>query len=514
MNCPKCGRLWDVSNKITSSTYVCPYCGDAVDSLGQSKKDLREIILRIKSDYGEDIIDDAYRLNALLMDYAPEMAKERKLVINAIKEGVLDQLKRGIDEEEDSEVVTRRCVAFLVAEMWVTEMAAQYAVDTISYALGLDLSFSDVNDSLSDNGDSGRQLIKGDTQVGTVMGEGSFQGYDSIGYKAFASNNQLEELVIPDNIKVIYPKAFIDCVSLRTVKLGRNIQIIGKAAFDGCINIEQLIIDNNQNYTASKGMLIDKNNRRLIRSVNSSETEIFIANGVKTVCKKAFEQSKVETINVPGTVEAIEEDAFYLTLRLKEIRVDPKNKLFRSVDGVLHTRDGKTLLRYPQGKGDAAYYLEDSVTVIGRKAFSCSATLSSITFAGGLKEIGENAFEYCLRMENLMLPRSVVSIGERAFQYCENLISIMLPQGIIRIGDCAFMGCRLLKTVSIPRSVTEIGNMAFAGCTSLSKVVIQDNVKYIGDKAFGDCPEIEISIKGNDYVETYCRMHGIRSSKF
>ena len=121
--------------------------------------------------------------------------------------------------------------------------------------------------------------------------------------------------------------------------------------------------------------------------------------------------------------------------------MEQSNTSFSSIDGVLHSRDGNALLRYPQGKKDVAYYLEDSVSIIGRKAFSCSTILSSITFAGGLKEIGENAFEYCIGIENLMLPRSVEIIGERAFQYCEKLSSVMLPQGIIRIGDCAFQDC-------------------------------------------------------------------------
>lgn len=513
MKCPKCGRLWDVSNKVTSSTYVCPYCGDTVDSYGPSQKNLGEILLKIKSDYGEKVIDDTPKLNALLMDYAPEMAKERKLVINALKEGVLPQLRRWLDEEEDVEIVARRCVAFLVAEMWVSETAARYVVNAISYAFGVKVISSDNQDITADSSSAKKQLIKGDAQFGAVVKEGDLQEYESIGYKAFASNKQLEEIDIPDNIKIIYPKAFLNCSSLRMVKLSQNVQVIGKAAFDGCVSIELFRVDNNPNYTVSKGLLIDKNEKKLIRSVNSCEKEFPILNGIKTICKKAFERSKVERISIPRSVETIEEDAFYLTLNLERVEVDHSNKTFKSFDGVLHTRDGKSLLRYPQGKKDVAYYLEDSVTVICRKAFSYATVLSSITFAGGLKEIGENAFEYCIGIENLMLPRSVEVIGERAFQYCEKLASVMFPQGIIRIGDCAFLGCKLLKTVSIPRSVTEIGNMAFFGCKSLTKVVIQDNVKFIGDKAFSDCPEIEISIKGNDYVETYCRMHGIKKSK-
>ena len=513
MKCPKCGRLWDVSNKITSSTYVCPYCGDTVDSYGQSKKNLGEILLGIKADYGDDIIDDISRLNALLMDYAPEMSKERKLVINALKEGVLSQLRRGLDDDEDPEIVIRRCVSFLVTEMWVTETAARYAIDAISCTLGVKTTTT-INEEIGDGNNSrSRQLIKGGFQFGSIVRQDSLKEYESIGYKAFASNKELEEIEIPESIKMIYPKAFLDCSSLKRVLLGRNVSKIGRAAFDGCTSIELFKADNNPVFTVSNGLLIEKSEKRLLRSVNTDVAEISIVNGVKTVCKKAFERSSVERVRIPGTVDTIEEDAFYLTLKLERLDVDKSNASYKSIDGVLHSRDGNSLLRYPQGKKDVAYYLEDSVSIIGRKAFSCSTVLSSITFDSGLKEIGENAFEYCVGIENLMLPRSVETIGERAFQYCEKLSSVMLPQGIIRIGDCAFQNCKLLKTVSIPRSVTEIGNMAFFGCKSLSKVVIQDNVRFIGDKAFGDCPEIEVSVKGNEYVETYCKTHGIKCSK-
>ncbi|MCR5204152.1 MAG: leucine-rich repeat protein [Lachnospiraceae bacterium] len=512
MKCPKCGRLWDVSNKITSSTYVCPYCGDAVDSYGQSKKNLGEILLGIKSDYGDEVIDDISRLNALLMDYAPEMSKERKLVINALKEGVLTQLRRGFDDDEAPEFVIRRCVSFLVTEMWVTETAARYAVDAISCVLGVKTT-TITEEIREDNNSGSKQLIKGDFQFGSIVRSDDLKEYESIGYKAFASNKELEEIEIPENIRMIYPKAFVGCSALKRVLLGRSISRIGRAAFDGCTSIELFKADNNPVFTVSNGLLIEKSEKRLLRSVNTNVAEISIVNGVKIVCKKAFERSVVERVRIPGSVDAIEEDAFYLTLKLERLDVDKSNTSYRSIDGVLHSRDGKVLLRYPQGKKDVAYYLEDSVSIIGRKAFSCSTILSSITFASGLKEIGENAFEYCVGIENLMFPRSVETIGERAFQYCEKLSSIMLPQGIIRIGDCAFQNCKLLKTVSIPRSVMEIGNMAFWGCKSLSKVVVQDNVRFIGDKAFGDCPEIEVSVKGNEYVETYCKTHGIKCSK-
>ena len=258
--------------------------------------------------------------------------------------------------------------------------------------------------------------------------------------------------------------------------------------------------------------MIDKNKKTLVRSFNNKDTSVSITNGIKKICKKAFEKSLNECIRIPGTVAEIEEDAFSFTMKLKEINVEASNQKFRSYDGVLHSVDGKELIRYPQGKTDISYYLEDDVIRIGRKAFSYAINLSSITFDRNLKEIGTNAFEYCTGLENLMLPRGVELIGERAFQYCSKLGSVMLPQGIKRIGDCAFLGCELLKTISVPKSVTEIGNMAFAGCKALSKVIIQENVSFIGDRAFSDCPNIEVAFN-NEYVSTYCKTHGIKCSR-
>lgn len=512
MKCPKCGRPWDVSNKITSSTYVCPYCGENVDSYGQSKKNLGEIICGIKQDFGDKIIEDTARLNALLMDYAPDMIKERKLIINALKEGVLVQLRRGIEEEKEAlEIVARRCSTLLVSEMWITESAAQYAVSVIIQAMGYEApTISKPAEEKHEEHNHKSQLIKGESAFGSVIQESNLKAYSSIGYKAFASNKQLTEVFVPKNIKRIYPKAFLDCTELKKVSLTHGTELIGRGVFDGCIHLGIINIGDNPRYTATNGQFIDKSNKVLIRHFGMSDKVLSIVKGVRCVQRKAFERSQIEQIDVPSTVEIIEEDAFYMTMKLQKIEVDGTNTKYRSYDGVLHSRDGRELIRYPQGKLDIAYYLEDNVIKIRKKAFSCATTLSSITFAGSLQEICENAFEYCIGIENIMLPRSVEVIGERAFQYCEKMMSVMLPQGIIRIGDCAFLGCSLLRTVSVPRSVKEIGNMAFSGCQALSKVVIQDNVTFIGDKAFSGCPNIEVSVKGNDYVSTYCKIHGIK----
>ena len=137
-------------------------------------------------------------------------------------------------------------------------------------------------------------------------------------------------------------------------------------------------------------------------------------------------------------------------MNLERFVVDGKNQFFKSIDGVLHDRSGKKIIRYPQGMTEISYYLEDSVEEIGYQAFSCSKNLQAITFTSTLKEIGNKAFEFCNNLENLILPGSVEVIGERAFQYCGKLRSVMLSRSIIVIGDCAFYNCLALDTISVP----------------------------------------------------------------
>ena len=509
MNCPTCGKQWDLSNMVTSSTFVCPFCGENIDGSGKIKDNLGTILIRIRDDYGDDIMDDTSRLNALLMDYAPEMTKERKLLINALKEGFLIHIKRYIEENGNLQYVTQKSVSFLVSEMWITEIAAKYIVDVIIKYLGQgSLPVADTQIQQYGKTES-KQLTKGIVTFGETINKKDLLEYTSIGYKAFASNSQIKEVDIPDNIRFIYPKAFYNCSSLRQVSIGKGVESIGYGVFDGCNQLSSILVEENSKYRSFDGMLIDKATQKLIRCSNNENTSVLIGNEVKAISKKAFEGLSFEHIRISGTVETIEEDAFFMTMNLREISVDSTNACFRSVDGVLHTRDGKELLRYPQGKKDQSYYLEDEVVKIDKKAFSCAVKLSDITFNAHIKEMGANAFEYCLSLERVLLPRNVEVIGERAFQYCQKLMSVMLPQGIVSIGDCAFLGCELLQTISIPKSVQEIGNMAFSGCKGLRKIVIQDGVKHIGVSAFDECPNVEVSVIGNEYVMNYCKAHNI-----
>lgn len=523
MKCPKCGKIWSEINSIASNTYKCPFCGENFASDDEVREDISQILRKLVDDFGKAILLDVSRTNALLMDYAPHSEKERKLIVMVMKEGALSQLLNLIDKSEDEKRYgINKCINQLISDIWITEVAARYAISVLANAIGC-LSGNDFGlmeeMATQDNDSSNEQmgfetLSKGAEYKDEEEIRRALEKCDGIGFKALAAQLKLENINLPVSVKTIYPKAFLNCTNLRSITLPQGMQKIGACAFEGCSALEEIITSDNGNFTVLDGVLIDKQGKKTVRAENSTKkTDIVITNGIVTVAKRTFDRSPVRTISIPSTVEKIEEDAFFLTMELEKFIVDGKNQVFRSIDGVLHDRSGKKIVRYPQGMSEVGYYLEDSVEEIGYQAFSCTKNLQAITFTGVLKKIGDKAFEFCNNLENLMLPGSVEVIGERAFQYCAKLRSAMLSRSILVIGDYAFYNCSSLETISVPKSVEKIGNLAFANCQKLKSVIIQENISFIGDGAFVECPEIEVSIKNNDYVETYCKSRGIAYKK-
>jgi uncharacterized repeat protein (TIGR02543 family) len=240
-----------------------------------------------------------------------------------------------------------------------------------------------------------------------------------------------------------------------------------------------------------------------------------IPEGVTSIEESAFEEAEeLTSVTIPASVTSIGEMAFVWTYELVEFIVAPGNADFKSVDGVLFTKSGGTLLRYPMNKA-TPYIIPQDVTVIGNNAFT-SVNLGSITIPSGVTSIGNEAFEGC-RLTSLVIPANVTSIGEDAFAQ-NSLTSINIPEKVTTIGESAFEenliaeytvdarntsfkseggvvftknGDTLLNypvtkagAYEVPPSVTIIGSGAFAAASALSSVSIPASVTTIGDNAF------------------------------
>lgn len=163
---------------------------------------------------------------------------------------------------------------------------------------------------------------------------------------------------------------------------------------------------------------------------------------------------------------------------LSTITVHENNTKFVADDGVLYSNDKKTLVKYPMGKSSLSYVIPNSVTSIGKNAFSYSS-VEDIVLPESLKTIGSSAFTNCKTLKGINLPNSLNKIGYMAFWGCRSIMSITIPSEMSEIESYLFYDCVNLRECSIGRSVTTIASDAFTNCTTLQKYYVdEENPKY------------------------------------
>ncbi len=109
--------------------------------------------------------------------------------------------------------------------------------------------------------------------------------------------------------------------------------------------------------------------------------------------------------------------------------VPEDHPLYKTVDGVLFSKDGKTLLAYPNARTATHYDVPAGVERIGDGAFS-NEYLKTISLPIGLQSIGDYGFGGCTRLQSIALPLTVREIGKEIFAYCVSLELVSLPEGL------------------------------------------------------------------------------------
>ena len=185
-----------------------------------------------------------------------------------------------------------------------------------------------------------------------------------------------------------------------------------------------------------------------------------------------FNAESVEKIVIGKNVQKIGGWSMTNEQKLKAFEVDSENQYFTAVDGVLFSKDMKTLIYYPPAKGIEFNNLGEAKNTV------------QYTIPDGVETIRTKAFYKCYYVDTIDIPSSVKNIEEKAFHRCNALKQVKIPDSVVTIGKDAFAYCGLLTEVTIPSSVESIGEYAFFNCPKVQKVEVlksEDQIE-LGEK--------------------------------
>lgn len=275
--------------------------------------------------------------------------------------------------------------------------------------------------------------------------DGNLYSIDGKQFIQYAMGKNKDSFSIPNTVTTVEAGAFSGCYSLKNIIIPDSVTKIGNYAFSGCNN------------------LLD---------IKVPDSVTVIGKGAFSGCKKITE------FNISKNVTEIGENAFDNCISLISINVNDENLNYKSVDGVLYSKDEKVLIKYPRCKTDTNFKVPITVEIIENAAFSWCDKLEKISIQNKVQIIGDFAFSDCVNLYDIIIPNSVKKVGSCAFSNCEDLRKITISNSVETIGDYAFSNCSKLSEVTIPSNVTSIGDFVFDNCDKLTNIKVDNKNNY------------------------------------
>ncbi|MGN0210608.1 MAG: leucine-rich repeat protein [Muribaculaceae bacterium] len=353
---------------------------------------------------------------------------------------------------------------------------------------------------------------------------------------ALLMNSKVQSMVIPDRFSSIPERFLSGCSELTSVTLPANLISIGREAFAGTavaqfdlpntitnigpgafannkaltkLCVPPLVVSFDGSDAPSSSIIFGCSNLTEVTFAEGSKmialpgyffagtgvTEFVVPEGFVKIGKAALGEN-ITKVTLPSTLEIIPSmgstsSGYYgmnLGTGLKQILVAAGNPYFKSIDGVLFSKDGTILYQYPAKRDAESYTIPEGVTSLGIMAFSNCVNLKTVTCSSTMTAIGPAAFIES-SLTTITIPGTIERVDEQAFQNCAALTTVTIEEGVKVIGPSAFSSCSGLTSIAFPSTLESIESSAFA-YSGLASVTIRQNTKEVGAYAFYYCSNL------------------------
>ena len=122
--------------------------------------------------------------------------------------------------------------------------------------------------------------------------------------------------------------------------------------------------------------------------------------------------------------------------------------------------------------------VDNTVTVIKKKAFFKCRHLVSVIMGDNVKKIERRAFYYCLALRFIRLSNTLEYIGVGAFYCCDSLEALFLPSTVKLIQWVAFSSCGSLRLFILPHGIDldNAGDIVIEYETAIYKIAVNAGV--------------------------------------
>ncbi len=293
------------------------------------------------------------------------------------------------------------------------------------------------------------------------------------------------DIVIPDGVRAIGDMAFWNNETITSVAVGGGVKEIMSHAFDGCKNLAR----------------------------------VELSEGLEIIGPWAFSACKsLKYIKIPASVTELTYEVFLDSTALENIDVDENNAVYRSIDGNLYSKDGKTFYEYAAGKTDKEFYIPQSVREMMEKAlfhcnhlervvapkmeevknwtfFACNG-LKTIEFVDGLERMERVEIDLCPSLENILLPNSVRDISHFRVRNCEVIERLVFPDGLMKLYFYNVANCPNFSSLRFNGGVLCVDEGAIANCPKLTEICVPFTASaFTGLEFVAPCAVEEIKVE-------------------